>query len=207
MTPVESSPIVPASKIARERSRSRSPAKSAQSMPKTAPLILEPNTGHHTTSLTPDVGAPNHPNMDELDISDVIVPTKNGKSCVNHPYCHYGPSCVYTHPGVPCKFGSECHNSSCNWMHSEDHTKRLIKLKSTETASGARGGRGRGGRGGAAGGNQIQMMMQTMMQMMAGGRGGRGGARGGRGGFHNLTVDLRKDRQQQSGETGHKDSA
>eukprot|EP00388_Colpodella_angusta_P014510 GDKJ01036285.1.p1 GENE.GDKJ01036285.1~~GDKJ01036285.1.p1 ORF type:complete len:292 (-),score=64.91 GDKJ01036285.1:59-841(-) len=206
--PLEEVKAVKPVQVARERSRSRSPPKNVTASQSNTQKVSSVATVESSTEIPPPPSeiapAPPKLNVADMDISDVELPVKNGKSCVNHPYCTFGPSCMYTHPGVPCRFGDECYNSSCNWLHSEAHTKRLIKLKKKETEARGESRGGRGGRGGLMSSNKsVNLMMKAMMQIVSGGaptRGGRGGAGAavGRGGFNNLTVDFRKKPQQNS---------
>lgn len=37
--------------------------------------------------------------------------------CTSWPRCNYGSGCFYIHPQVDCKFGLNCHNEKCNFVH------------------------------------------------------------------------------------------
>eukprot|EP00923_Selenidium_pygospionis_P014025 GHVN01024165.1.p1 GENE.GHVN01024165.1~~GHVN01024165.1.p1 ORF type:complete len:696 (-),score=149.63 GHVN01024165.1:126-2213(-) len=62
------------------------------------------------------------PNCPFGDQCRYIHPTEQ---CTKWPHCSFGRRCFYLHPDVPCKFGLNCHNQTCNYEHPEGWDDQL----------------------------------------------------------------------------------
>eukprot|EP01066_Platyproteum_vivax_P016598 Platyproteum_vivax@DN7177_c0_g2_i2.p1 len=67
----------------------------------------------------------NFPNCSLGEMCKFVHPVE---ACTKWPKCQFGSECLFIHPEVPCKFGFDCKNMSCNYKHPEGFSPSSLTL-------------------------------------------------------------------------------